>query len=69
MNTIRVRQGKRNFWRWYVYKNGDYKCGSSIVGFETRQEAERDAIEVFGDSVNIVTDIGQQYAGQRDFSD
>ena len=67
--TIRPKQGAGGKWRWHLYEGSSHQGMSSIVGFDTQDEAIEHAKQWFGGPVYLETSGALLYAGQRDFSD
>ena len=67
--NLQIRQGEGGRWRWFLRDGNDvFRADSRPQGFATRDEALKDAQEVFGSALTLYDpDEGELYAGPRDF--
>lgn len=52
--TLRVKQGEKKRWRWFLYVNSHIVAQSGVYGWTTCAEAEHEARLVASDGFNIV---------------
>ena len=52
--TLRVKQGEKKRWRWFLYVNSHIVAQSGVYGWTTCAEAEHEARMVAADAYHIV---------------
>ena len=67
---IEIKEGKKGRWRWFVRNtHGKFKAMCNPYGFDSKQDAYEDAIDVFQSPVTAYDVDGYElFAGYRDFS-
>ena len=65
--TISFKQGAKGRWRWMVHSGAKNRAVCMPYGFDTREEAEADAREVFQDVIYLETTERLKSAQSRTF--
>ena len=67
MIKIEIKEGEDQKFRWFAYRDGEYQFHATPDGFDTKEEAQADAMDDLTQDVTIEIEDGEYYAGPREF--